>query len=88
MWAVVRLLDTAVEIYRWILLARILLSWLPNVDPRNQIVRFLYNATEPVLRPFRDLIPPIGGLDLSPILVFFLLNFVRSLLWRILWFII
>lgn len=81
---IVRFLDTALGLYRMILLARILISWFPNIDRSNQIVRFIYDVTEPVLRPFRNFIPPIGGVDFSPILVFFLLDLLRRSLWRML----
>ena len=56
-------------IYSYILLARVLMSWV-NPNPLNPIVRVLYMITEPVLAPVRRVIPPIGGLDLSPLVVF------------------
>ncbi|MBF0286114.1 MAG: YggT family protein [Magnetococcales bacterium] len=64
------ILQLALEIYSWMLLAYVLMSWV-NPDPYNPIVRFLSNTVEPVLRLCRNLLPPIGGLDLSPILAFF-----------------
>ena len=60
------LLDMALSIYTWLIVIRILLSWV-NPDPYNPIVQFLVRATEPVLEPLRRLIPPMAGLDLSPI---------------------
>jgi YggT family protein len=42
------------------------------------VIRILYDVTEPVMAPFRRLIPPIGGMDLSPILIFILLSVVQS----------
>ncbi|HLF56834.1 MAG TPA: YggT family protein [Thermoanaerobaculia bacterium] len=67
------------NVYTWVVIARALVSWV-NPDPRNPIVRFLVLATEPVLRPFRKLVPPhkTGGLDLSPLLVILLLQFVKN----------
>ena len=56
--------------YQLILLARVLMTWLPNLDPNNPIARFLYQATEPVLAPIRSALPPLGGVDLSPLVVF------------------
>ncbi len=79
---VVKLVDNLFEVYLWILLARIILSWVrPN--PGHPFVRslivFVYEITEPVMRPFRQLLPPMGGLDFSPILVFAVLHFVRQI---------
>ena len=67
------------NVYTWVVIARALVSWV-NPDPRNPIVRFLVLVTEPVLRPFRKLVPPhkTGGLDLSPLLVILLLQFVKN----------
>ena len=58
------------HIYQLILLARVLMSWIPNLDQNNPIARFLYQATEPVLAPIRSALPPMGGIDLSPLIVF------------------
>lgn len=58
------------HIYQFILLARVLMSWIPNLDQNNPIARFLYQATEPVLAPIRNALPPLGGIDLSPLVVF------------------
>ncbi len=84
----VGLVDMAIEIYTWILIARILMSWLPNLDRYHPVVKFIYAATEPVLAPFRNLIPPLNGLDLSPIVVFLLLGFVRRLIIRALFYLL
>ncbi|MCY3572942.1 MAG: YggT family protein [Chloroflexi bacterium] len=64
------LLIWALQAYQLILLARVLMSWIPNLDPNNPIARFLYQATEPVLAPIRNALPPLGGIDLSPLVVF------------------
>jgi YggT family protein len=58
------------QIYWLIMLARVLMTWLPNLDYSNPIVRFLYQATEPVLKPVRDALPPMQGFDFSAIVVF------------------
>lgn len=70
LYSIGKLLNMFLDIYTWILMARILLSWV-NPDPYNPIVRFLYQATEPVLKPARRLLPPLGGMDFSPMLVLF-----------------
>lgn len=55
----------ALQVYQLILLARVLMTWMPNLDYSNPIARFLYQATEPVLAPIRSALPPMGGIDLS-----------------------
>ncbi|APG24291.1 hypothetical protein A7E75_04005 [Syntrophotalea acetylenica] len=77
---------SAIEIYAYIVVARAILSWV-NPDPYNPIVRFLYNATEPVLQRLRRLLPlRVGGLDFTPMVLIFVLffvsNFLRTLLFR------
>ena len=60
----------ALQVYQLILLARVLMSWIPNLDYNNPIARFLFRATEPVLAPIRNALPQMGGIDLSPLVVF------------------
>lgn len=73
------LVDRIFEVYRWIILARVLMSWFPNLDRTHPVVVFLYQVTEPVLKPFRQIIPAVSGIDFSPIVVFILINFVRQI---------
>lgn len=73
-------LSLLLSIYEFILLARVLLSWVPNVDYNNPIVRFLYDATEPVLRPVRQMLPATGMMDLSPLVVFLGISVLRMFL--------
>ena len=54
------------ELYTVILLARVLLSWV-QVDPNNQLVRIIYQLTEPLLAPIRRLLPQSSSMDFSPI---------------------
>jgi len=72
--AFARLLDLVLDIYFFIIIGRAVISWV-NPDPYNPIVRFLYQATEPVLRPVRKLLPYMGGMDVSPIIVLLILRF-------------
>ena len=77
-WLLIDLVRVAFKIYSVLLIVRILMSWIqPN--PLNPLVRFLRRVTDPVLEPFRQLIPSIGGLDLSPMVVLFLLQFLERL---------
>ena len=77
----------ALDIYKWIVVAAVVMSWLLAfnvVNYHNNIVRsvdrFLNVLTEPVFRQARRIIPPISGLDLSPILVFFAIQFLQYLI--------
>lgn len=74
--AIARLLELAINVYIWVIIARALISWV-SPDPYNPIVRFLYRATEPVLRMVRRRMPMLaGGLDLSPMVVILILYFI------------
>ncbi len=74
------MLYKAIELYTWVLIARILLTWLPSIDWYKQPFRFLAEITDPLLSVFRGIIPPLGGMDLSPILLFVALNIVQGIL--------
>lgn len=76
------LIGLLLELYSFLVLARILMTWVPNLDPDNPLVRFLSQATDPVLEPARRLIPPIGMIDISPIVVMIVLQFLASALMR------
>jgi len=71
---------------QWLIIITALISWV-SPDPRNPIVRFLYRATEPILRPFRRILPPsrTGGIDFSPLLVILLIFFIKRVLARLLY---
>jgi YggT family protein len=77
------------DIYIWLLIAAAILSWLVAfnvVNARNQFVSmvgdFLYRITEPVLRPIRNLMPNLGGIDLSPVIVILLIILIKDIIVR------
>lgn len=78
--AVGQILDLILNLLIILILVRAFISWV-NPDPYNPIVRFLHASTEPMLRPFRRLLPPwkTGGIDFSPLAVTLLLVFIRIL---------
>jgi YggT family protein len=87
--SLVLLVDWVIQIYIWILIASAILSWLVSFDVvnrRNPLVnrvgQFLYQVTNPVLQPLRRVLPLIGGVDLSPLVVILLLWFIRNLLFE------
>ncbi|MEL6399856.1 MAG: YggT family protein [Cyanobacteria bacterium P01_A01_bin.70] len=69
---------TFLNIYFVLLICRILLSWFPNVDWMSQPFATLSQLTDPYLNLFRSLIPPLGGIDFSPILGFLVLQFLAQ----------
>ncbi len=83
------LLDTVISLYMLIIIAQVIVSWLIAfrvINMGNPFVRSLaealYRLTEPALRPIRNVLPVVGGLDLSPLVLWLLLMFVRNLLYE------
>ena len=76
--------NTCFEVLFWIIILTIFLSWIPNVDWNNNILKTFKTITETVLAPFRNIIPPINGLDLSPILALIILQLIQVAVVRIL----
>ncbi len=68
-----------IELYMLVILARVLMSWF-QVDPYSPLAQAIFKLTEPVLAPARNLIPPAGGLDFSPIVVIILLQVLASII--------
>jgi YggT family protein len=73
------MLHLLIELYSLVLLASVLLSWLP-LDPDNPFVRAIRAVTEPVLEPIRRVLPPVAGLDLSPMLLLLALQLLQRVL--------
>lgn len=72
------LVDAAFSVYLLIMLGRVISSWI-DVDPYHPVVRFLREWTEPILAPIRRVVPPLGMLDLSPLVALFLIMLVRRI---------
>ncbi|HIE32939.1 YggT family protein [Thermosulfurimonas dismutans] len=77
--ALAKVIDLVLTFYMWIIIIRAIISWV-NPDPFNPIVRFLYQITEPVLYRVRRFLPPLGGIDLSPLIVILLIIFLQQFL--------
>ena len=77
------ILRLAFELYGMALLARILFEWI-RVPYSSRVMRFLWDITEPLLAPIRSVLPSFGGLDFSPLIAFFLLNFAQRLVFMML----
>jgi YggT family protein len=71
--AIQRLLVALLQVYSWLIIARVIMSWV-NPRPTNPFLLQIVRVTEPVLAPLRGLLPPLGGLDLSPLVAFLLIH--------------
>jgi len=85
--ALVKVIDLALNLYLYVIIGMAVMSWLIAFDVvniRNDMVRSIWNAlnalTEPVLRPIRRILPNLGGIDISPIIVIFIIYFLQQLL--------
>lgn len=72
-WSVLNVLDLIVTIYFWSVIAVVVVSWIAP-GSNHPAIQLVAQITEPVMRPVRNLMPSMGGLDLSPIIVFLILN--------------
>lgn len=79
--AIAKILDFLLSAYMWIIIGRAIISWV-NADPYNPAVRFLYQATEPVLSRIRKLLPlaVVSGFDLSPMVLILAIYFLQNFL--------
>lgn len=89
MLALFETIDLALRLYTYVLIASAVFSWLYAFNVINSSNRFvasigtfLYNVTEPALRPIRRILPDLGGIDISPIVVLLIIFFIRSLMWN------
>ena len=87
MLALIQTIVLALDIFWWIIILSAIFSWLYAfnvVNPRNQFVGMIGNAlfriTEPALRPIRNLLPDLGGIDISPIVLLLIIFFIRQFL--------
>jgi YggT family protein len=89
MYVLLEVILMVLDIYRWVVIAMIIASWLIAfnvVNTRNEFVnqvwRILNQLTEPVLRPIRRIMPKFSGLDLSPIVLFIIIFFIEQIIVR------
>jgi YggT family protein len=85
MLELLQFISYVLTIYMWVVIAMAILSWLIAfnvVNTRNQVVHMiaelLYRLTEPVLRPIRNVLPNLGGIDISPVILFLIIIFIQS----------
>lgn len=89
MLSLLNLVSTVIQLYIYALFIFIILGWLVQFNVINSqnrfvylVMDFLYRITEPLLRPIRNVLPNLGGLDISPIVLVLGLSFLRSLMWE------
>ena len=73
-----RLIVTLIDLYSFVVLAAVVMSWV-RADRRHPFVQLVYNLTEPVIAPIRRVVPPMGGLDFSPMILLLALRLLRGL---------
>ena len=85
-YAVIKLLVTIIDLYWYIVIGMAIMSWLIAFDVVNlrssgaySLCNALNNLTEPLLRPIRSILPSFGGVDISPVILLLLLQFLRDL---------
>jgi YggT family protein len=89
MRAILDVVLIALQLYVWLLIAAAVLSWLVAfnvINTRNQFVAmvgdFLYRVTEPVLRPIRNMLPSLGGIDVSPVVLILIIILIKDVIVR------
>jgi YggT family protein len=89
MLSILTIILLILDIYIWLLIAAAVLSWLIAfnvVNTRNQFVAmvadFLYRITEPVLRPIRNVLPSLGGIDISPVVLILIIILLKDIIIR------
>lgn len=80
----VTLVSDALQLLTLLVVVRAVLSWIPSVDYGHPLIRLIIRITDPVLQPVRRVLPPLGGLDLSPLVAILLLQLAGQLLIRML----
>jgi YggT family protein len=90
MYPVVWLISTVIQLYIYVLIVQVIISWLIAfnvINTRNRFVYMVadvaYKLTEPALRPIRRILPNFGGIDLSPVVLILLLYFIKLEVWDI-----
>jgi len=80
----ITLVSDVAQVLALLIIVRVVLSWIPSVDYAHPVIRAIVRITDPVLLPIRRLVPPLGGLDLTPIAALLLIQIARYLLINIL----
>jgi YggT family protein len=79
----VTVISDAAQILALLIIVRAVLTWIPSVDYGHPVIRLISRVTDPVLLPIRRVIPPLGGIDVTPIAALLLIELARNLLIRV-----
>lgn len=87
LYSIIELVNIVFQILSYLIIGRCILSFF-NHNPYNPIISFIYDVTEPVMAPFRRLLPNMGGIDFSPILAIFAIELARTVIIKLLYIIL
>ena len=82
-WQIIQLVNIVFEVLTWLIIIRCILSFVRH-DPYQPLIRFIYEVTEPIMAPFRRLIPASGGMDFSPIVAILAVTLIQRLVVQLL----
>jgi YggT family protein len=82
-YQIIQLVNIFFEVLTWLIIIRCILSFVRH-DPYQPIIRFIYEVTEPIMAPFRRMIPAAGGMDFSPIVVLLAITLVQRIVIQLL----
>lgn len=77
------LLYYLLEILKWLIIARALMSWFMSPHSSHPVARMLRKVTDPILRPISEMVPVMGGIDISPLIAFFAIYLLQMVLMRV-----
>jgi len=79
----ISIINIAFQVLMMVIFIRVILSWFPH-NPYNPLIKIIYQISNPILNPIRNIIPPIGGLDISPIIVIFIIQIIKNIILKFL----
>ncbi len=79
----ISIINITFQVLMMVIFIRVILSWFPH-NPYNPLIKIIYQISNPILNPVRNIIPPIGGLDISPIVVIFIIQIIKNIILKFL----
>lgn len=83
LYSLIQVVNIIFEVLIWLIIIRCFLSFIPH-NPYQPLIKFIYEVTEPVMAPFRRIIPAAGGIDFSPIIVVLAVSLLQRIMIRLL----
>ena len=75
----ISIINIAFEILTIIIFIRVILSWFPH-NPYQPLIKLIYQLSNPILNPIRNIVSPIGGIDISPIILIFIIQLIKNII--------